>query len=83
MKVCCGLDGDGHFIVAPLIERELVLVLLKNLRDGDTWENLQDEVFDEFGLESEEQIHQLSDLTWEGFVNSFESRGLMEILELL
>jgi len=82
MKAVVSVDGDGHFHVSDINDRKLVIEDLKNLMDGDTWDNEIESAMDNVGLFEEDKILMLKEELWVSFVQYFEQRGQMEIKEL-
>ncbi len=82
LKVCASVDGDGHFHITDLGDREQVIKDLKNLSDGDVWANEAESSFDIASIEDESEAIKLGEFEWEKFVRLFEQRGQMEIQEL-
>ena len=77
MNVIVCLDIDGHFHTANLKDRDEVWNLITDvIRDGDLWENREnaDEYPDDLDYLN------LDEDEWVEFVESFEERGVLEIL---
>lgn len=82
MRFCVCMDGYGHFNVAKLENRKEVLELLKVIHDGDYWENTYEDSLNEIGLELESDLFEIDDDKWVEFVETFEQRGTMEIIDV-
>jgi len=82
MRVCVCMDGNGHFNVAKLTDRKEVIKVLKEIQDGDYWENVYEEILSELELELDSDLFEIDEDKWFEFVQSFEQRGLMEIITL-
>jgi hypothetical protein len=76
------MDGNGHFNVAKLTDRKEVIKVLKEIQDGDYWENVYEEILSELELELDSDLFEIDEDKWFEFVQSFEQRGLMEIITL-
>jgi len=82
MKVVATMDGDGHFQVAALSDREKAMTVLEACDEGgDYIEDIVD------GLEPyEQEIWEnwkiISQEAWERVICHFEQRGTFEIIEI-
>jgi hypothetical protein len=77
MKLVVGVDGDGHFMVAPYTDKEKVTKLIYELQDGDFVANMDDEDKDVL-----DQSYPISDNQWRDLIHGLEQRGTMEIVEI-
>ena len=80
-KLCIGMDSDGHFMAAKLDNRPKVIELLKEVYDGDYWENTGKDVLQEFDI-TEEELLTTDDNEWTDFVRHMEQRGTVEIVTI-
>lgn len=78
MKIYVGMDGDGHFIGAQLLNRLEVINVMKNVQDGECWDNREN--CDEFPEETDWM--NLNDESWLRFVNENTGRNFAEIIEI-
>lgn len=80
MLIAITFSEDGHFEAAKVSERDDTWLLLKNISWGQFYE---DQVAD-YNLEEYEQedIYDLSDESWKGYLKNFEVKGQFEILEI-
>jgi hypothetical protein len=76
------MDGNGHFNVAKLDNRNEVIKVLKKIHDGDYWENTYEDSLNDIGLELDTDLFGIDDDKWVEFVEFFEQRGTMEIITL-
>lgn len=76
MKLTVCLDGDGHFKVARLENRDETLKVLKAVSDGDYFEGEKDT------YEFPDDYSKLSDEEWEEMIGNFTQRGTLEIIEI-
>jgi hypothetical protein len=81
MDICVIMNGDGHFEVSDITNRETTLELLASIQDGDYWDNNANDYLDELGI-AEENLKTISNEKWLEFVNQFEARGIMEIVTI-
>lgn len=82
MKICVILDSDGHFGVSNLIKREETIKVLKDIHDGDYWNDLSDDFIKAVGAKNEAELLMIDDDKWEAFVTKFVQRGTIEIKEI-
>lgn len=76
--VVVSVDGDGHFHITPLSNRESVIINLKKICDGDYWDNeVDDEEFENL------DYNNCSYEDWNNFISSLTQRGMMEIKTLV
>lgn len=74
MRFLVIMDGDGHFNIAPISQREKVIELLQDVSDGDYWANEFDE--------DPADLLKLSKQDWEDFVDGAQCRGQAEIVNV-
>lgn len=69
-----GMDGDGHFFVTELSDRETTIIHLKTIMDGDHYAN----IVDEYGEPDPRWLFS----GWLEWLRNFEQRGSFEFVEL-
>lgn len=77
MKVVVGVDNDGHFMVAPLTDREKVSQLIEKLAEGDFVANMDEDDLIVFYYPAPVGV-----IEWRDLISRLEQRGTMEIIEL-
>lgn len=69
-----GVDGDGHFFITNISDREETICHLKTIQDGDYYDNL----VDEYGEADPRWLFS----GWLDWLRNFEQRGIFEFIEL-
>lgn len=78
IELTCMIDGDGHFRISPVSDREKVFKDLKSICDGDHFIN----TVDEFDYDFEKEYKNLSNEDWLKALNKFVQRGMFEFSTL-
>jgi hypothetical protein len=77
MKIVVAMDGDGHFMAAPYMDREKVTDLIDKIQDGDFVANMNQE----YKIIYEDPAP-LSTLEWRNLIYGLQQRGTLEIIEI-
>jgi hypothetical protein len=81
MKVVVAMDGDGHYNVAKLFDREKAKKVLLKAQDGCYY----DDVINDMPREDYENFENhkfTNDIEWDRLIRFFVQRGTFEIVDL-
>jgi len=79
------LDAEGHFHVAKLKHRKIVMNNIKLIEDGKFWKNKKINAFKKMGIEPDTDLKTLKKEEWFNFIHvihSFTNKGTMDIAYL-
>lgn len=77
MKIVVSYNNDGHFMAAPVNDKDKVIKIIGDIQDGDFVANMDED--DELLYHD---YQKLSDNEWRDFIYGLQQRGIMEIIEL-
>jgi hypothetical protein len=77
MKIIIAMDGDGHFMAAPLMDREKVSKIIEKIQDGDFVANMDEDDLIVFNYPAP-----VDTIEWRNLIQRLEQRGTLEIFEL-
>lgn len=69
-----GMDGDGHFFIANISDREETIEHLKEIQDGDFY----DDIVEDYGECDPRSLFK----DWLIWVKHFEQRGMFELIKI-
>lgn len=69
-----GMDGDGHFFVVNISDREKTIEHLQRIQDGDYYEDM----IEEYGKPEPYWLFK----GWLEWLRNFEQRGTFEFIEI-
>lgn len=78
IQVVVCVDGDGHFHVTSINDRDKTINAIKQICDGDHLANSLDNLPDDFV----KHYKSLSEYDWKESLNTLTQRGLLEIKTL-
>ena len=73
MKILTAIDGDGHFKISPITDKQKSLEVLKSISDGDYFNNISRDC-------EMPNINECSNKEWEDYLYNFVQRGTCEII---